>query len=199
MYAAYVACHSKAVVHLAKSRETIVHSVEFSLTACDWGYAYTRFYIAFFLLVWGECTHIFHMHCLLKWIGTSASKQQCPMDRRPWGELCSCVAVDFALMLVPHQLRPKDAYEGYSYPNASLRVVIVQITFHFDALRALIRTEALYDIHYPCIINLYNTAQMRQKRFYCLQGSFVNQTERNMSIKKHKSKIGRRITRNTLR
>ncbi|PFH46885.1 hypothetical protein AMATHDRAFT_77455 [Amanita thiersii Skay4041] len=35
--------------------------------------------------VWGECTHIFHMHCLLKWIGTAASKQQCPMDRRPWG------------------------------------------------------------------------------------------------------------------
>lgn len=36
--------------------------------------------------VWGECTHVFHMHCLLKWIGTAASKQQCPMDRRPWGE-----------------------------------------------------------------------------------------------------------------
>ncbi|KAF8717614.1 hypothetical protein AX14_012098 [Amanita brunnescens Koide BX004] len=35
-------------------------------------------------LIWGECTHIFHMHCLLKWIGTAASKQQCPMDRRPW-------------------------------------------------------------------------------------------------------------------
>ncbi|EJD04565.1 RING/U-box [Fomitiporia mediterranea MF3/22] len=36
-------------------------------------------------LIWGECTHVFHMHCLLKWIGTAASKQQCPMDRRPWG------------------------------------------------------------------------------------------------------------------
>ena len=36
--------------------------------------------------VWGECTHVFHMHCLLKWIGTAASKHQCPMDRRPWGE-----------------------------------------------------------------------------------------------------------------
>ncbi|KIY45086.1 RING/U-box [Fistulina hepatica ATCC 64428] len=35
-------------------------------------------------LIWGECTHVFHMHCLLKWIGTAASKQQCPMDRRPW-------------------------------------------------------------------------------------------------------------------
>lgn len=35
--------------------------------------------------VWGECTHVFHMHCLLKWIGTAASKQQCPMDRRTWG------------------------------------------------------------------------------------------------------------------
>ncbi|KAF9552697.1 RING finger domain-containing protein [Agrocybe pediades] len=35
-------------------------------------------------LIWGECTHVFHMHCLLKWIGTAASKQQCPMDRKPW-------------------------------------------------------------------------------------------------------------------
>jgi len=39
--------------------------------------------------VWGECSHIFHMHCLLKWLGTAASKQQCPMDRRPWGT-CVC-------------------------------------------------------------------------------------------------------------
>ncbi len=93
------------------------------LSYCD--FAYARFYIAFFL-VWGECTHIFHMHCLLKWIGTSASKQQCPMDRRPWGGLCSCVAVDLALMFVSHQLRPKDGC-----PNA------------------LIRTKTLYDIHYP--------------------------------------------------
>lgn len=37
--------------------------------------------------VWGECTHVFHMHCLLKWIDTESSKQQCPLDRRPWGEL----------------------------------------------------------------------------------------------------------------
>ncbi|KAF9650666.1 anaphase-promoting complex subunit Apc11 [Thelephora ganbajun] len=35
-------------------------------------------------LIWGECSHVFHMHCLLKWIGTPASKQQCPMDRRTW-------------------------------------------------------------------------------------------------------------------
>ncbi|KAM0748000.1 RING/U-box [Meredithblackwellia eburnea MCA 4105] len=36
-------------------------------------------------LIWGECTHVFHMHCLLQWINTESSKQQCPMDRRPWG------------------------------------------------------------------------------------------------------------------
>ncbi|KIJ45188.1 hypothetical protein M422DRAFT_30036 [Sphaerobolus stellatus SS14] len=35
-------------------------------------------------LMWGECTHVFHMHCIIKWLGTQASKQQCPMDRRPW-------------------------------------------------------------------------------------------------------------------
>ncbi|KAH8829194.1 anaphase-promoting complex subunit 11 [Flagelloscypha sp. PMI_526] len=35
-------------------------------------------------LIWGECSHVFHMHCLMKWLSTGASKQQCPMDRRPW-------------------------------------------------------------------------------------------------------------------
>ncbi|KAJ1985934.1 ubiquitin-protein ligase Anaphase Promoting Complex [Dimargaris cristalligena] len=35
-------------------------------------------------LIWGECKHCFHMHCLLKWISTEASQQLCPMDRRPW-------------------------------------------------------------------------------------------------------------------
>jgi len=49
----------------------------------------TRVHLPFSLIngraVWGECSHVFHMHCLLKWIGTPASKQQCPMDRRTWG------------------------------------------------------------------------------------------------------------------
>ncbi|TFK71681.1 RING/U-box [Pluteus cervinus] len=35
-------------------------------------------------LIWGECTHVFHLHCLLKWLNTPDSKQQCPMDRRTW-------------------------------------------------------------------------------------------------------------------
>ncbi|KAI6011889.1 hypothetical protein PISMIDRAFT_677014 [Pisolithus microcarpus 441] len=35
-------------------------------------------------LIWGQCSHVYHMHCLLKWLGTPTSKQQCPMDRRPW-------------------------------------------------------------------------------------------------------------------
>ncbi|GAA5862415.1 hypothetical protein JCM8547_007633 [Rhodosporidiobolus lusitaniae] len=34
--------------------------------------------------IWGECTHVFHMHCLMKWLATESSKQQCPMDRRAW-------------------------------------------------------------------------------------------------------------------
>jgi anaphase-promoting complex subunit 11 len=35
-------------------------------------------------LMWGQCTHVFHMHCVLKWTNTAASKGLCPMDRRPW-------------------------------------------------------------------------------------------------------------------
>ncbi|GAA5980702.1 hypothetical protein JCM11641_000180 [Rhodosporidiobolus odoratus] len=34
--------------------------------------------------IWGECTHVFHYHCLHKWLATDSSKQQCPMDRRAW-------------------------------------------------------------------------------------------------------------------
>lgn len=26
------------------------------------------------------------MHCLLKWLDTEQSKEQCPLDRRKWGE-----------------------------------------------------------------------------------------------------------------
>jgi hypothetical protein len=36
------------------------------------------------ILVVGECSHCFHMHCLFKWIAAPQSNQQCPMDRRPW-------------------------------------------------------------------------------------------------------------------
>ncbi|KAI0078518.1 RING/U-box [Panus rudis PR-1116 ss-1] len=46
-------------------------------------------------LIWGECTHVFHMHCLLKWIGTAASKHQCPMDRRPWGMYTKAQPLEF--------------------------------------------------------------------------------------------------------
>ena len=39
-------------------------------------------------LIWGECSHVFHLHCLLKWLETDSSKQQCPMDRLPWQTRC---------------------------------------------------------------------------------------------------------------
>ncbi|KAI9350744.1 anaphase-promoting complex subunit Apc11 [Obelidium mucronatum] len=35
-------------------------------------------------IVIGECKHVFHMHCLFKWIASENSKQLCPMDRTPW-------------------------------------------------------------------------------------------------------------------
>jgi len=33
-------------------------------------------------LVWGQCTHCFHIHCIMKWLGTP--QQQCPMCRQEW-------------------------------------------------------------------------------------------------------------------
>jgi anaphase-promoting complex subunit 11 len=35
-------------------------------------------------LIWGECSHVFHMHCLIKWLNAPNSQEQCPMDRIPW-------------------------------------------------------------------------------------------------------------------
>ncbi|ORY76445.1 RING/U-box, partial [Neocallimastix californiae] len=35
-------------------------------------------------LVWGQCRHCFHLHCMIKWLQTESSNQACPMDRRPW-------------------------------------------------------------------------------------------------------------------
>jgi anaphase-promoting complex subunit 11 len=35
-------------------------------------------------LIWGECSHVFHMHCLIKWLNAPNSQEQCPMDRTPW-------------------------------------------------------------------------------------------------------------------
>jgi anaphase-promoting complex subunit 11 len=35
--------------------------------------------------LWGECTHVFHMHCILKWIsGKNEEEQVCPLCKRPW-------------------------------------------------------------------------------------------------------------------
>nr|XP_029732657.1 anaphase-promoting complex subunit 11-like isoform X1 [Aedes albopictus] len=34
-------------------------------------------------LVWGSCSHCFHMHCIVKWLNSQAN-QQCPMCRQTW-------------------------------------------------------------------------------------------------------------------
>jgi anaphase-promoting complex subunit 11 len=34
--------------------------------------------------VWGECTHAFHMHCIVKWVEAQQDRQHCPMCRREW-------------------------------------------------------------------------------------------------------------------
>lgn len=35
-------------------------------------------------LVWGSCTHCFHMHCIVKWLNSQVLTQQCPMCRQAW-------------------------------------------------------------------------------------------------------------------
>jgi len=78
MFVAYVAYHMKAAALHVRCRAMIVLSVSVQFVRL-------AFYLTDDRAVWGECSHVFHMHCLLKWIGTPSSKQQCPMDRRTWG------------------------------------------------------------------------------------------------------------------
>ncbi|KAI5992448.1 hypothetical protein EDD15DRAFT_2270635 [Pisolithus albus] len=35
------------------------------------------------------------MRCLVKWLGTPTSKQQCPMDRRPWSTSSTSFSPEF--------------------------------------------------------------------------------------------------------
>lgn len=66
--AEYAGIPLKQRVHHAKLQEMNVHSV----------------LLPFNTIVWGECRHVFHLHCILKWISSSSSKGTCPMDRLEW-------------------------------------------------------------------------------------------------------------------
>lgn len=32
-------------------------------------------------IAWGKCSHVFHMHCISKWLNT---REVCPLDNRHW-------------------------------------------------------------------------------------------------------------------
>ena len=35
-------------------------------------------------LVWGTCTHCFHIHCIMKWLNSQQAQHLCPMCRQDW-------------------------------------------------------------------------------------------------------------------
>lgn len=35
-------------------------------------------------LVWGQCSHCFHIHCIMKWLNSQQVNHQCPMCRQEW-------------------------------------------------------------------------------------------------------------------
>ena len=35
-------------------------------------------------LVWGQCTHCFHIHCIMKWLNSQQTQHLCPMCRQEW-------------------------------------------------------------------------------------------------------------------
>ena len=45
---------------------------------------YVLTYVLIYFVVWGECNHVFHKHCIDKWLGSN--KENCPMCRQKWVE-----------------------------------------------------------------------------------------------------------------
>lgn len=80
MFVEFVVLLLKVVVRRVRHPAMIARSVRGSFILLGFA-VYTQAWH----IVWGQCTHVFHMHCLIKWLDQPASKQQCPMDRRPWG------------------------------------------------------------------------------------------------------------------
>ncbi|PNF19819.1 Anaphase-promoting complex subunit 11 [Cryptotermes secundus] len=35
-------------------------------------------------LVWGQCSHCFHIHCIMKWLNSQQVQHLCPMCRQEW-------------------------------------------------------------------------------------------------------------------
>ncbi|XP_018025037.1 anaphase-promoting complex subunit 11 [Hyalella azteca] len=35
-------------------------------------------------VVWGQCTHCFHIHCMAKWLKAQEPREQCPLCRQKW-------------------------------------------------------------------------------------------------------------------
>ncbi|KOX72154.1 Anaphase-promoting complex subunit 11 [Melipona quadrifasciata] len=35
-------------------------------------------------LVWGQCSHCFHIHCIMKWLHSQQTRHLCPMCRQEW-------------------------------------------------------------------------------------------------------------------
>ncbi|KAH9518395.1 Anaphase promoting complex subunit 11 [Bulinus truncatus] len=35
-------------------------------------------------LVWGQCSHVFHIHCIVKWLQSQTVSSPCPMCRQEW-------------------------------------------------------------------------------------------------------------------
>lgn len=88
--------HTTGVVLIVNCLETIVLSVSPSPVTPN------RFQIlSNYSAVFGKCQHIFHMHCILKWISTPTSQQQCPLDRRPWGQSAFVWIFTGTLVLTP--------------------------------------------------------------------------------------------------
>lgn len=52
--------------------------------------------------VFGECSHTFHMHCILKWL-EGDDKTLCPMCKRKWGKLEVVGSRQHALTIVRNE------------------------------------------------------------------------------------------------
>ena len=62
-------------------------------------------------VVWGACSHPFHLQCITKWVRSQGPDQRCPICRQPW-EFKSAEDLRSPQQRLPTAAADDDAFQG---------------------------------------------------------------------------------------
>lgn len=103
-------------------------------------------------LVWGQCSHCFHIHCIVKWLNSQSVNQLCPMCRQDWKfKEWKTNKVHF----MKDDITPQ-CDSNYSDDSKSWSVTWYNINIHeFDTNTSfsIFLNFKKYDIHYCYMVN----------------------------------------------